>query len=202
MSKAAANGRGRRRGKKNAISGQFAPRPIEMLESPAYRVLSLAAHRVLSRIEIELAHHAGKDNGRLPVTYRDFQHYGISLRVIAPAIRELQALGFIEVTERGCGGNADFRQPSLYRLTYRHADNQAGDGTHEWRQIASAKEAETLAKKARRDADPRKIAKGKKQNFAATLCSVSLPQSDSENARVPLPQSDSTVPLPQSGSTI
>ena len=49
--------------RKNRISGQFAVRLIEMLESPAYRALSVSAHRVISRIEIELASHGGNDNG-------------------------------------------------------------------------------------------------------------------------------------------
>ena len=51
----------RRTGK---ISGQFSARLIEMLESPSFRVLSLSAHRIIDRIEIEHAHHGGKDNGR------------------------------------------------------------------------------------------------------------------------------------------
>jgi hypothetical protein len=66
----------RKRKKPNSIGGQFAPRLIEMLESPAYRALSLSARRALERIEIELAQHGGKDNGSLPVTYDDFQRYG------------------------------------------------------------------------------------------------------------------------------
>jgi hypothetical protein len=52
--------------RRNKISGQFASRLIEMLESPAYRALSQAAHRALSRIEIEFAHHGGTENGKLP----------------------------------------------------------------------------------------------------------------------------------------
>jgi hypothetical protein len=72
-----------------------------MLESPAYRVLSLSGHRVLARLEIELGHHGGADNGRLPVTYADFQRYGIERKSIPPAIREVEALGFARVTERG-----------------------------------------------------------------------------------------------------
>jgi hypothetical protein len=43
------------------IAGQFSARTITMLESPAYRVLSRAAHQVLTRIEIEHAHHGGKE---------------------------------------------------------------------------------------------------------------------------------------------
>jgi hypothetical protein len=83
--------------RRNAISGQFAARPIEMLESPAYRALSLSAHMVISRIEIELAHHGGNDNGQLPVTVDQFVEYGMHRSSVAPAIRETEALGFIAV---------------------------------------------------------------------------------------------------------
>src|SRR5262249_33077131 len=58
--------------RRNRINGQWSPRLIEMLEAPAYRALSLSAHRVISRIEIELSSHGGNDNGRLPVTKLDF----------------------------------------------------------------------------------------------------------------------------------
>ena len=47
--------------RKNKISGQFAYRTIAMMESPAFQVLSLSAHRALARIEIEHAHHGGKE---------------------------------------------------------------------------------------------------------------------------------------------
>ena len=58
------------------IGGQFSARVIEMMESPAFRVLSLSAHCVLDRIEIEQAHHGGHDNGALCVTYLNFVEYG------------------------------------------------------------------------------------------------------------------------------
>ena len=41
----------------NKIDGPFAPRLITMLKSPAYRALSLSAHRILARLEIELYQH-------------------------------------------------------------------------------------------------------------------------------------------------
>ena len=69
-----------------------------MIKSPAWSVLSLSARRVLDRIEIEHADHGGYDNGRLPVTYDDFEHYGIHRHSIAAAIRETVALGFAEIT--------------------------------------------------------------------------------------------------------
>ena len=58
-----------RRGRRTTIAGQFNWRLIEMLESPAFRVLSQSGHRVLARLEIELAHHGGNDNGKLPTTF-------------------------------------------------------------------------------------------------------------------------------------
>jgi hypothetical protein len=111
-----------------------------MLESPAYRVLSLPARRVLDRIDIELAHHAGRDNGRLAVTYEHFVEYGIRRHSINAALHELSALGFIEVTEQGVAGNAEHRAPNRYRLTYGSAGRVKP--THEWRRIKTIEEAQ------------------------------------------------------------
>src|SRR5258708_4857205 len=102
---------------KNKISGQFSAHLVEMLESPAYRTLSLSARRVLDRIEIELAHHGGEDNGKLPITFDQFQEYGMDRHAIAPGIREAVALGFLDITEKGRAGNAEHRAPNLFRLT-------------------------------------------------------------------------------------
>jgi hypothetical protein len=135
--------------RRNAISGQFVPHLLSMLESPAFRVLSRAAHMVLARIEIEHMHHGGKENGHLPVTYEDFVRYGIHRHAIAPAIRELHILGFINITVRGRAGNREFRSPSRYRLTYCPAKGEPGDGTHEWRWVASLEQAHQIAKRAR-----------------------------------------------------
>jgi hypothetical protein len=78
-------------------------RLVAMQESPAYRVMSLSAHRVLDRLEIEFAKHGFKpeENGLLPCTYEDFEEYGIDRHAIAPAIRELGALGIARVARRG-----------------------------------------------------------------------------------------------------
>ena len=141
---------GRRR---TRIGGQFSARLIEMLESPAYRVLSLSAHRIVSRIEIELAHHGGQDNGRLPVTFDQFEDYGIHRHAISAAIREAVALGFIEITEEGRAGNADWRKPNLFRLTYRPAEGVYGDGTHDWRQFPNLDTAQMVALNARASKD-------------------------------------------------
>lgn len=71
---------------------------------------------------------------------------------IAPALRELEALGFIKITRKGYSGPATMRAPSLYRLTFRPAWDAAkrdGDGTHEYLAIKTVAQAETIAKAAR-----------------------------------------------------
>src|SRR6266478_9520309 len=133
--------------RRTTIGGQFAWRLIEMLESPAYQVLSKSGHRVLARLEIEMAHHGGKDNGRLPVTFENFQNYGIDRHAIAPAIRECEVLGFVETTEHGRAGNAEFRSPNKFRLTYRPTGD-AGP-TDDWRRVRSVEDAQRLARQAR-----------------------------------------------------
>jgi len=124
------------RGRYTRIDGQFAPYTIEMLRSPAWGILSLSARRILNRIEIELADHGGKDNGKLPVTYDDFVRYGIDRHAIRPAIREAAALGFLEVTQQGRAGNAEWRKPNFFRLTYRHTSD--AKATDEWKKITEA----------------------------------------------------------------
>ena len=134
----------------NRYSDNFAGRLIPLLESPAYRALSLAAHRVLSRIEIEFGHHGGnpKENGKLPVTYKQFHEYGVDSKAIASALSELEALGFIVITKHWLSGD-NFKWINWYRLTYRPAEGVPSDGSHEWRRIPDAETAEAVAKQAR-----------------------------------------------------
>jgi hypothetical protein len=148
-----------RGGRKTSIGGQFAPRLIEMLESPASRVLSRAAEQVLKRIEIELGHHGGNDNGKLPVTFDHFEEYGIHRHSIGPAIREVVALGFVEITRAGRAGNGEFRLPTLFRLTYRPTDKHGA--TDEWRNVATIEDAKRIADAAR--AEKQKTSGGKRQ---------------------------------------
>jgi hypothetical protein len=139
--------------RRNKINGQWSPRLIEMLESPAYRVLTTAAHRVISRIEIELGHHGGNDNGRLPVTYNDFIDYGVARMCVAPAIREAEALGFIRV-KRGRGGNANNGTPNLFGLTFSYdRGSRASPPTQDWRKIKTVEDAMRIAQDARQNKD-------------------------------------------------
>jgi DNA-binding transcriptional MocR family regulator len=160
----------RQRRRRTRIGGAFTPRLCEMLESPAYRVLSRSALQVLARLEIELCHHRGADNGRLPVTYQQFQEYGMDRNCIAPAIRELEALGFLEVTERGRAGNAEFRAPNLFRLTYSNTSSRE-DPTHEWRRTTTMADAKEIARRARNP----------KQNSSRGFSHVSEGKTPTEN---------------------
>jgi hypothetical protein len=134
--------------RRNAIAGQWRWHTIEMMQSPAFRVLSLAARRVLDRIEIELAQHGGKDNGNLPCTYDDFEKFGIHRHCIAPAIRELVALGFIEITRVGRAGNAEFRIPHLFLITHKPTDDGL-PARDDWKRIKTVEEAQEISRQAR-----------------------------------------------------
>ena len=101
---------------------------------------------MLSRIEIELAHHGGHDNGALPVTYGDFEDYGIDRHAIATAIREVEALGFIRV-RHGRGGNAEYRESNRFALTYRPVE--LGNATNDWKKIETMEQALEIAHAAR-----------------------------------------------------
>jgi hypothetical protein len=150
-----------RKGKRTSIAGQFSWQLIEMKESPAFRALSLSGHRVLARLEIEIGAHGGNDNGRLPTTFDQFEEYGIHRHAIAPAIREVVALGFVEITEEGRAGNAEWRRPNLFRLTYR--PTELLDPTDEWRNIATKDAAELIADAARKACEKQKSSGGKRQ---------------------------------------
>jgi hypothetical protein len=92
------------------------------------------------------------------VTKQDFIDYGIHDHAVAPAIREAEALGFIRVTERGRGGNAEHRQPNKFFLTFAHGrDSRAQPPTHEWGKINTMEEAEEVAQTARNNKDPRAV---------------------------------------------
>jgi hypothetical protein len=135
--------------KRNRIDGQFNARLIEILESPAYRVLSVSARRILDRVCIELAHHGGNDNGALPVTYKDFTDYGIHRHAVAPAIRELVALGFIEITQAGRQPVGDSRWPNLFRIPWINCKSNP-QPVHPWRRFKTIEDAENIGLAARK----------------------------------------------------
>jgi hypothetical protein len=178
-----------------------------MLESPAYRVLSLSAHRVLARIEIEHGHHGGLENGRLPVTYADFESYGMERKSIAPAIREVEALGFVRITERGRPSKSDFgRRPNYFELTYIHG-SYGEEPTHEWKRFDTLGEAIKVAQRARLAKDARAVEKSKSRAFKKSGARVGKirrtgPESHPVVSRSSGPKSPPTGPGPKNGPSI
>lgn len=134
---------------------------LEMIELPAWRVLSLSARRVLDRLEIEHLHHGAAENGRLIVTYDQFaRQCHMDRHQIAPALRELEALGFVETVERGAAGNAEERRANCFRLTYSDGTVPRSD---EWEKIKTLAEAKVIAAAARETPPENSIRRGGKR---------------------------------------
>jgi hypothetical protein len=133
---------------RNRITEQFTPMTVGLLESPVWRVLSLSGHRVMARVCVEHSHHGGRENGKLPVSYDDFEAYGIERHCIAAAIREVVALGLLCITREGRAGNAEWRQVAHYRITFLYGNGMPP--THEWRRWQSLDDARKAARAARR----------------------------------------------------
>jgi hypothetical protein len=182
-----------RRSRKSFHDGPFCGRCRDMLESPAFDVLSRAALKIMAKLEVAHSHAMGRSakgrsnaNGKIVCTYRALEKCGVHKHVIAPAIRELVALGFVEITHRGVGGNAEFRDPTLYRLTF--LPTEFDGPTHEWRKFETMEDAERAAEFARAAANTAFVARGKKQIFAPTFCPVSPPLSGAEKPTCPPPK--------------
>ena len=171
-------GSGKRR---NQISGSWAARSIEMMKSPPYRILGLSAHRALSRVEIEFAHHGGQDNGKLPVTFDDFAEYGIRRQSIGPALDELEALGFVKITEQGKKAKAaEYRRPNKFLLMSRPP--QKGVAFHDgWRRFKTIEEAEAAVADARERREKLKAASAETVLKASAETVLKTPESQCRN---------------------
>jgi hypothetical protein len=154
---------GRRR--RNKIAGQFTALLTDMLESPAWGVLSLSGRRILDRVAIELRSHGGYVGDGLCVTYADFEAYGVDRHAIGPAIREAGSLGFLRIKRSGYGGNSEFRRPTLYEPTYLNMIDS--EQTHDWRRIKTMEEARMTARAARRSGLRKQKTSGGKPTVAS-----------------------------------
>ena len=165
-----------------------------MLSSPAFRALSLTDIE-FSRVSRLNCAGMPKDNGRLIVTYKDFKRYGIHHHAIGPGLRELEALGFIEIVQRELAGNADHRRPHMFRLTYQPADHEPA--TDEWQQIKTEKEAEEIATRARTNAPPRPVSQCRKTpkpvpETGTEKPSFSVPETGTKEPKSPVPENGAT----------
>jgi hypothetical protein len=158
----------------------------------------------MARLEIEHLQHGGLENGALVVTYDQLVEYGVYRHGIAPAVRELEELGFIEVMKRGCALNGQFNEPSVYRITYVRAKGSEGDGTHEWRKIKSIEEAEAVAQRARASFNPRARSLGRvrarKQNASDGFRRPPVQKTTTEGTASPVPKTGTPTPVPKTGT--
>jgi hypothetical protein len=73
----------------------------------------------------------------------------IDRHAVSPAIRELEALGFIEVTQRGRLSAGEFRLPNLFRITWVNCKSTP-ILSNEWRRVLDMESADALARAARK----------------------------------------------------
>lgn len=104
---------------------QFAWLPREMLESPAFRSLSINSFRLLMALWVEHLAHGGCENGWLIFTHEQLKSYGLTGSKIRGAIDELVAFGFITV--KAGGRRAMSNQPNRYRIAWLWAIDAEGD---------------------------------------------------------------------------
>lgn len=109
-------------------------RTAEMLESPAFRLLSINSRRCLDRLEFEHLAHGLQENGQLIVTYEDFLAWGVSCNYVAASLEELEVFGLIRRLHGRGGWGAP--HPTRYRLTYT-GDCEGGPATNEWKAITA-----------------------------------------------------------------
>jgi hypothetical protein len=164
--------------------------PFRLLDSYAYLAISHAARHAFWRLIVEHGRHAGRDNGRLACTRRDFEAWGVARNLAARAIRELVAVGLVEITRAGSAGNADQRLATHYRLTAFPAVGREGaDGTHDYERIATMEDAAALVREAENPVSKRDVTNGSK-GAAATKNHNSGRKSVAETGRKSVAEND------------
>ena len=180
-----ANDKDGRTGLRDNRGPQYCGRPLEFLASFAFRALSKSDVMVLARIEMELRHHGGHENGTLPVTKSDFIDYGVYQNAIPGSIRALEALGIITV-KHGRGGNSEHRQPNRFGLNFLCGQLKVAAPTNTWKRFRTLEEAENAAAKARAGKDSTKVSYGRR-SAAKAARQKTFPGGGNRNFRARLP---------------
>jgi hypothetical protein len=90
----------------------FVKLPRDLLDSSAWRELSINARRLIDFLLIEHMRHGGRRNGFLLAPRRHLAEFGIGRHFITGAIEEVERAGLVDC-RRGVG-----RTPSIYSLTW------------------------------------------------------------------------------------
>jgi hypothetical protein len=117
-----------------------------MVNSAAFQELiqHKGALRVVLRVVIEYLEHDGQDNGRLIVTYDNFEEFGISAPMIPESIDIAEALRFL-IVHRGRKSKKDKRHPNRYGLTFYPIYEEFE--TNDWKRIQTRMEAEAIVER-------------------------------------------------------
>ena len=110
----------RRNGKQKGryVDGPFVPLTHAVRCSPAWRALSLAARLLYLELRAKLSNDPQVNNGRVFLSTRDAAGaLGVCQRTAMNGFRELQAKGFVKVTQLGTLGSEGRGKATLYRLT-------------------------------------------------------------------------------------
>ena len=127
----------------------------DLLESAAWVACPDVARRVLFVVVREHVRHAGKDNGRLPVTWRDLRREGVRQGGIKQALDQLQLLGLLRCTGRGRPSNGrDRGSPATWALTWLPIIGEA-QPTNGWKEFKTVEEAKAALKSAKASAEVR-----------------------------------------------
>lgn len=132
-----------------------------MLQSSAWRALSINARRFLDFLELDHLSHGGAENGHLRATYDQLKTYGLTRSEIFSAIEETIALGFVRRMQVHLP-----RVPMEYRLTYYgfiSQNSMAESPTNEWESLDDRGVARVKSVLRRRLAN--RGARKKKQKF-------------------------------------
>lgn len=113
---------------------------LSLMESDAFRSLSINARRALDRLVIEHFSHNRIENGNLRVSARQFQKWGVTKDCLTPAIRELEEKGLL-ITERAEAIGV-LMPAFIYRLTfYATMDSQPSNEWRNWISSVAARSA-------------------------------------------------------------
>jgi DNA-binding transcriptional MocR family regulator len=122
----------RRKGRKVGKDGrnsehQYWNLPYSMMQSPAYRLLSGSALKVLHELR---GRFNGYNNGRIFLSYEDAaSQLAMSKSTVKRAFDELQVVGFIVLKRQGVWHG---RKASEWRVTFESTEGQTA--THDWKQ--------------------------------------------------------------------
>jgi hypothetical protein len=98
--------------KSSKAAEPFVMLPLGLLDSEAFRSLSINGWRFIRFLMVEHMRHAGKANGLLVAPRRQLWAVGIGPRHVSPAIEETERFGLVDC-KRGVG-----RRPNAYALTW------------------------------------------------------------------------------------